>query len=118
MKYLGIFGLVGLLITVLIISWWAVKSFNTAAPANQAANQTEAIASAKALFLQKQSQGIDMSSGPCLSDQIINGWAADVAHNPREASDDLQQNQCGSIVNGTVQHFVELDTQGNLIRAQ
>jgi len=61
-------------------------------------------------------RGVDIGSGPCLSNGIVSGWACDVAHNPREAADDLPANQC-SAYGTSVSHFVEVDTGCKLIRA-
>jgi hypothetical protein len=58
-----------------------------------------------------------MSVGPCLAEEIINDWAADVAHSPRQPVDDLPENQCQSFRNGKVGHFVELDTEGKFLRS-
>lgn len=78
----------------------------------------EAIAKAKELFEQKKTQGLDMSAGPCLSNEIIPGWVVDVAHSPRQAIDDQPENQCSAFREGKAQHFVELDLEGNLIKVQ
>ena len=76
-----------------------------------------AISKARELFEQKRAEGMDFSNGPCLADEIIPDWAVDVAHNPRQPVDNRPENQCSSFREGRVHHFVELDPQGNLIRA-
>ncbi|EKD49578.1 MAG: hypothetical protein ACD_63C00104G0002 [uncultured bacterium] len=77
-----------------------------------------AIAGCQKLFQQKIGLAEDISSGPCLSNQIIDDWACDVAHSPREPVDDDFANQCSDYVEGKARHFVELDTLGNLIKAE
>lgn len=77
-----------------------------------------AIRLAMELFEQKQAQGMDMSHGQCLAEEIIPDWCVDVAHSPRQDIDNLPQNRCQSFVTRRVQHFVELDPEGNLIRAR
>ena len=77
----------------------------------------QAIKAAKKLFEQKKAEGIDMSNGPCLSNEIIPGWVADVAHSPRQPIDDKPENQCPAYREGRAKHFVELDLDGNLIKA-
>jgi len=114
----AIFGLVGLLITIAIGVWWEMKSLQTSTTTYDSANQSGAIATARALYLQQKSAGVDFSDGPCLSNEIIPGWVADIAHNPRQAVDDLPENQCEAYRDGKAKHFVELDPDGNLIRAQ
>jgi len=76
-----------------------------------------AIQKAKELFEQRKSEGMEMSDGPCLSDEIIPDWCADVAHDPRQPVDNLPQNRCRAYREGRVHHFVELDPDGNVIQA-
>lgn len=80
-------------------------------------DRDRAIRLAQVLFREKTAQGIDMAHGPCLAEEIIPGWCVDVAHAPREEIDNLPQNQCQSWLAGRVRHFVELDPEGNVIRA-
>jgi hypothetical protein len=75
------------------------------------------VEAAKARYRAAKARGVDMSRGPCLG-VIARGWVADVAHDPRQPVDDLPQNQCAAYRNGTAAHFVELDPEGNLIRAR
>jgi len=84
----------------------------------QAAGQDLAVARCQEMFRQKFALGEDMSAGPCLSEEIVDDWACDVAHNPRQAIDDQAANQCQSYRDGRVSHFVELDQSGNLIKAK
>jgi hypothetical protein len=57
----------------------------------------------------------DLNFGPCLG-LVSPDWVCDVAHNPRIAVDDLPTNQCADYRNGVAHHFVEVDTNCNLIR--
>jgi hypothetical protein len=84
----------------------------------QAANLSFAKARAKEFYNSLLAQGEDLSSGPCLTDNLTTGWVADLVHNPRQAIDDEFANQCPSYVNGTAKHFVELDLSGNFVRGQ
>ena len=76
-----------------------------------------AIDAAHAAYEEAIEQGVDMSNGPCLG-EITENWVADVAHEPREEIDDDPANQCEAFRKGDADHFVELDTDGNLIRAE
>ena len=58
----------------------------------------------------------DISDGPCLSNQIIEDWVCDVAHFPRIEKDKFPQNQCEAFRAGVAHHFVEVDTQCNIIK--
>jgi len=77
----------------------------------------QAVKMAQALFAQKVREGLDLSNGPCLSEEIIPDWCVDVAHSPRRMIDNLPENQCASYREGRVHHFVELDPSGKVIRA-
>jgi len=81
-------------------------------------DRDRAIRLAKELYERKKREKVDFESGPCLSEEIIPGWCVDIAHDPRIAADNLPQNQCRSYRTGRVRHFVELDPEGNLIRAR
>lgn len=80
--------------------------------ADQAVNQAQHI------YNQERDRGVDFSSGPCLSNALIPGWVLDIAHSPRQPRDDLGENQCQSYIEGQAKHFVEMDTEGNLIRVK
>ena len=54
-------------------------------------DRDRAIRLAQVLFRERQAQGIDMSAGPCLAEEIIPGWCVDVAHSPREEIDNLPE---------------------------
>lgn len=77
-----------------------------------------AINQARTIYKQKKATGEDFSQGPCLSNAILPNWVADIAHSPRIAADDLPHNQCPAYLEGRAKHFVELDPDGNLIRAK
>lgn len=78
----------------------------------------KAVAEAKRLFRKAREVGTDLSVGPCLSNDLMPDWVADVVHTPREPVDDLPSNQCQAYYEGRAHHFVELDTSGNLIRVR
>lgn len=61
--------------------------------------------------------GKKLINGPCLQDPIPNtDWVCDIAHEPREAIDNLPENQCQSYRNGTAKHFVEVTENCRLIK--
>lgn len=66
----------------------------------------------------RQTKGIDLSSGPCLTNDLIPGWVVDIVHNPREEIDNLPENQCQAYLEGRAKHFVEFDQTGNVIRVK
>lgn len=75
-------------------------------------------ARAKEFYNAFKAQGEDIANGPCLSENLTSGWVADLVHNPRIAEDDFPQNICQNFKNGTAKHFVEIDLDGNFVRAQ
>ena len=66
-------------------------------------------------------RGVDLSQGPCLSNQVDTNWVCDVAHSPRQSVDDRPENQCSAWrdaqARGETIHFVEVDPECTLIRA-
>jgi hypothetical protein len=111
------------LVIVILVGYVGVMIFIDAKPVQKQALPTEAlqlalIEQAKVLFVEKVNQGVDMNSGPCLSDSFDIGWVVDVAHNPRQPIDDIMENQCQSYIIGEASHIIELDIRGNLIRLQ
>ena len=75
------------------------------------------VAEAHAAYMHAKLSGVDMSRGPCLG-VVATDWVADVAHDPRQDVDDDPRNQCKAYRNGKAHHFVELDTNGDLIRSR
>jgi hypothetical protein len=80
----------------------------------------KAIAGAQRVYAATKKAGADLSKGPCLADGLPGqpDWVADVAHDPRQPVDDVPSNQCARYRAGAAHHFVELDPNGKLIRAQ
>ena len=76
-----------------------------------------AVAAARTAYEKAEADGIDFANGPCLG-VIMDNWVADVAHDPRQDVDDDPANQCEAYRSGEADHFVELDPDGNLIRAE
>jgi len=77
-----------------------------------------AVNQAKHAYTLRKAQGTDFSSGPCLSNDLLPGWVADIVHNPRQVVDDLAQNQCPAFLEGRATHFVELDLDGEVVRVK
>ena len=77
-----------------------------------------AVGKAKQLYYEANLNNMDFSSGPCLSNALMPDWVADIVHSPRQDIDDLDQNMCPAYKEGRAKHFVELDTEGNLIQAR
>jgi hypothetical protein len=43
-------------------------------------------------------------------------YAVDIVHVPRNSEDNKVENQCEEYANGTVNHFIELDKNGEIVR--
>jgi hypothetical protein len=78
-------------------------------------NQQDLIQKARLLFDETKNNGADLTAGPCLG-KINNDWVVDVAHNPRQAIDNLPENQCADYREGKVKHFIELDLNGEVVK--
>lgn len=110
----------GMLIFVLILGLIVYK-LNKSTPVKKAGSVVitdKAVAQAKRLFRLAREAGTDLSVGPCLSNDLMPDWVADVVHSPRQPVDDQSQNQCQAYFEGRARHFVELDTSGNLVRVR
>lgn len=108
--------LVLLTLTVIIFASYLTLAINTQESKPSKIEQETAINQAKLLYNSTKKRGQDLSDGPCLSNALMPGWVVDIAHSPRQVIDDLSQNQCAAYIEGSAQHFVELDLDGNLIR--
>jgi hypothetical protein len=60
--------------------------------------------------------GVDVSAGPCLSNEIAPDWVCDMVHNPRIPIDNLPDNECSAFVKGSARHFVEVDLNCTVVR--
>lgn len=108
-----------LALTVVILTALATLFLNSSSPREASKDQIEtAVNQANLLYNQKRITGEDLSSGPCLSNALLPGWVLDIAHRPRQSTDDLPENQCPAYLEGRAKHFVELDLEGKLIRAK
>jgi outer membrane murein-binding lipoprotein Lpp len=90
---------------------------NTSASTSQTEKEQEAVRLAVKAYTKLKTEGADLSNGPCISDDLMDDWVADVAHYPREDVDNLPENQCPSY-GKTASHFVELDEYGEVIRVE
>lgn len=75
----------------------------------------KAVAQARMVLKQRKAEGLDLTFRPCLTNDLFNGWAADLVHKPRNPIDDKLEYQCGAYLNGRATHLVELDVEGNII---
>ena len=84
--------------------------------AKKKAEEDLAIAKAKVLWQEAINNGADLSKGPCLANDLMPDWVADIAHYPRQPIDNQPENQCSAFREGRAHHFVELDEQGQVIK--
>ncbi len=112
--FLGFFGLI--LSLALIILW-----INTEKKQYQPGISEEfdrAVNQAQLVYRQAVKRGENLKSGPCLTNALLPGWVVDIVHEPRTPEDDLPGNQCKAYLEGSAEHFVELDIDGNVIRVR
>lgn len=106
-------------LTVVILTGIFTLIFNATQQKTTPKNEIDtAVNQARFLYSQRKSEREDFQRGPCLSNALMPGWVVDIAHSPRIPLDDLPQNQCPAFLEGRANHFVELDPEGNLIRAK
>jgi hypothetical protein len=79
-----------------------------------------AIRAAKQSYVMAAARGEQLEVGPCIAEELAGmpRWVADIAHDPREDTDDEPENQCQRYRDGQASHFVELTPEGELIRAR
>ena len=75
--------------------------------------QQNAISCALNLYNQKKLEGMVFSS-QCLGG--CEDYAIDIVHVPRSEEDDKIENQCQDYREGKVNHFLELDKDGEIVR--
>jgi len=109
-----------LVLAVMAVTAIAVLKTNKTPVYKKGASGTydTAVAGAISLYNSMVVSGVDMSQGPCLTNDLMPGWVVDVVHSPREDIDDLPENQCQAYLEGRAEHFVELDLSGNLVRVR
>ncbi len=78
--------------------------------------QADALRRAKKLYTDKKTARTDFEQSPCLSENMGDGYALDIVHNPREQIDD--QIVCSEFQQGKVRHIVEMTPDGNILRVQ
>lgn len=81
-----------------------------------------ALSAAEEIYAEARNQGLDLSSGPCLSNALHGNpaypatmWVLDIAHNPRADVDNQPENQCSAFRGRTAYNFIELTLEGELI---
>ena len=81
-------------------------------------DKDKAIAECKQECNSKLKANVDLSNGPCLLNPIqdLPDWVCDVAHKPRQDIDNQVDNQCSAYREGRAHHFVEVDTNCELIQ--
>lgn len=108
-----------LALTVTLLTGYFTLVLNANFTNSVSKNEMEtAINQAQHFYRQRKEQGGDFSNGPCLSNALMPNWVVDIAHSPREPIDDRVENQCSAYSEDRAKHFVELDLEGNLIRAR
>lgn len=68
------------------------------------------------LCSEELNKGTSLENGPCLSNNIAEGWVCDVVHSPRQDVDNLEENQCSAFKAGQADHFVEVTPDCKFIR--
>jgi hypothetical protein len=83
-------------------------------------DRDRAVDKAQAAYRQASVSGRSLSEGPCLAEELpgLSDWVADISHDPRQPADDDPANQCQRYRSGQAHHFVELDDEGTLIKAE
>ncbi len=105
--------IIGMLIVFIAAVLFVVLSVKSVA---EKTGSSIAIKNCVELCQKAKEKGLDLSNGPCLSNNVAPGWVCDVAHWPRLPVDNDPQNQCEAFRKGIATHFVEVDENCNVIR--
>jgi hypothetical protein len=83
-------------------------------------DRDRAVDKAQAVYRQVAGTGQTLSQGPCIAEELpgLPDWVADIAHDPRQPADDDPANRCQRYRSGQAHHYVELDEDGTLIKAE
>ncbi|MBM3233903.1 hypothetical protein FJZ19_02290 [Candidatus Pacearchaeota archaeon] len=127
-KIIWIFILVVIIIAVLFIRFiiggdeddWIkdsrgvwIKHGNPAETPAGVSEQQTAISCALNLYKEKKNSGMQFSS-QCLGN--CGDYAIDVVHVPRTDEDNIESNICSDFREARVNHFIELDKNGEIVR--
>lgn len=100
----------------IVVLLYAAYSYIRSSPADTAGMQRKTCMD---ICLGVSQRSESWYAGPCLAEAGQNGmaenWVCDVAHEPRQAVDNLKENQCATY--GPGRRFVEVDTGCDFIRA-
>lgn len=108
-------------VALILLAVVLLAGCRTADKAQTEGEKAAAIAAAEAAFADAKASGTDLGSGPCIANPLPSpgdDWVVDIAHDPRTPVDDKPANQCSAYRDGKAGHFVELDSGGNVIRAE
>ncbi|MDO8618863.1 MAG: hypothetical protein Q7R49_02835 [Candidatus Daviesbacteria bacterium] len=116
MPKLPLFTVILTIIIIASILIYSQKPTTSVYKPGSSAELDTVVNQAKHAYNLRKVAGADLSTGPCLSNDLLPDWVADLVHNPRQAIDDFAQNQCSAYLEGRATHFVELDLSGNVAR--
>jgi hypothetical protein len=107
------------IIALIIVGYTAYTMFGAQRSASLFAGSTrtesvqaEPIRTAKKIYAEKKSAKTDFDQSPCLAEDMGDGYALDIVHNPRLTIDD--QNKCMDYEQGKVDHLIEMTPDGNV----
>lgn len=91
---------------------WIKQGNPSSTPAN-VLEQQETISCASELYAKEAVKGTEFTS-QCLG--TCRNYVIDIVHVPRASEDDISENQCSDFLNGKAKHFIELNSQGQIVR--
>jgi hypothetical protein len=108
------------IVAIIIVGYTAYNMFGASKAGSLFANtsrvetvQAQPIRAAKKVYQDKKTQKTDFDQSPCLTEDMGNGYALDIVHNPRMLIDD--QNKCRAYEDGSVKHLVEMTPDGTIV---
>jgi len=105
--------LINLLVFVLLLAGCVQQAQKQEVAASEDATK-------KCIYLcqQEKAKGTNLDTSPCIGNPIdgFNDWVCDIAHAPRQAIDNMPENQCSAFREGKAKSFVELDPECKVIK--
>lgn len=109
-----------LLLVISIILLFLGCAQSNGSGAVQGTGQETAASACKKLCESELAKGTGLSNGPCIGNPMNDfpDYVCDIAHSPRAAVDNQQENQCSAFGEGNARHFVEYTPECSFIKEE
>ncbi len=107
------------ILVFLLILVAGILNFTLNKPSPYIDNKEQAIIECIKLCNLEVIKGTILTDGPCLSQEIVKGWACDTVNQPKiDLIDNNPKNQCQSYIQKEVKHIVYVSPKCSLVSAK